>query len=167
MGVIEPLLYIAINNSPIMQAIFTQSIHIAALPDRVWMVLTNPDKIEQYMYGCRMERPWEEGHPVEYMVEQDGQQVLMVKGQVVKVEPPFYLEHTVFPAKTTIEDIPENYLTVSYTIMVKGNESELTITQKDFTKVAEGEKRYNSTMNGWAGALPKIKELAEADAQKL
>ena len=150
-----------------MQAIFTQSIHINALPDTVWMVLTNPDKIEQYMYGCRMERPWEEGHPVEYMVEQDGQPVLMVKGWVVRVEPPFYLEHTVFPAKsTTMEDVPENYLTVSYTIRVKGNETELTVTQKDFTKVAEGEKRYDSVVNGWAGTLPKIKELAEADAYK-
>jgi uncharacterized protein YndB with AHSA1/START domain len=150
-----------------MQAIFTQSIHINALPDKVWMVLTNPDKIEQYMYGSRMERPWEEGHPIEYMVNQNGQRVLMVKGSVIKVEPPFYLEHTVFPAmNTTIEDVPENYLTVSYTITVKGNESELTITQQDFTKVAEGEKRYDSTVHGWAGALPKIKKLAEADMQE-
>ncbi len=151
-----------------MQPVFTQSVHIAALPDTIWMVLTNPDKIEQYMYGCRMERPWEEGHPVEYTMERDGQPVLMVKGEVVKVEPPFYLEHTIFPATSSlIEDIPENYLTVSYTITAKGNESELTITQKDFTKVAEGEKRYNSTVNGWAGAIPKIKELAEADTKTL
>ncbi len=114
-----------------MQAIFTQSIHINALPDRVWMVLTNPDKIEKYMYGSRMERPWEEGRPIEYMVEQNGQQVLMVKGTVIRVEPPFYLEHTVFPAMrrdamhgvSTIEDVPENYLTVSYTITVQATKA--------------------------------------------
>lgn len=152
----------------LMQAIFSQSIHINALPDTVWMVLTNSDKIQQYMYGCRMERPWEEGHPVEYMMEQNGLQVLMVKGWVVKVEPPFYLEHTVFPAKSTsIEDMPENYLTVSYTITVKGNECQLTVTQKDFTKVAEGEKRYDSVVDAWAGTLPKIKELAEGDAKTI
>ena len=152
----------AFQNLSYMQAIYSQSIHINALPDAVWMVLTNPDKIEQYMYGCRMERPWEEGHPVEYMVQQNGNSTLMVKGWVTKVEPPFYLEHTVFPAmSTTIEDVPENYLTVCYTIIAHGNESELTITQKNFTTVADGEKRYESTAQSWPSALEKIKALAE------
>jgi uncharacterized protein YndB with AHSA1/START domain len=147
-----------------MEATYSHSIHINALPDTVWMVLTNPDKIEQYMFGCRMERPWEEGHPVEFMINSDGQQMLVVKGWTVKVEPPFYLEYTVFPAKSTMEVIPENYLSVSYTITVHGNESDLTVTQKDFTKAAEGEKRYESVVKGWPETLAKIKVIAEADA---
>lgn len=145
-----------------MEATYSQSIHINALPDTVWMVLTNPDKIEQYMYGCRMERPWEEGHPVEYMLQQEGENTLIVKGWVVKVEPPFYLEHTVFPARsTTMEDVPENYLTVCYTIIARGNESDLTVMQKDFTKVAEGEKRYASVEKSWPRSLIEIKRIAE------
>jgi uncharacterized protein YndB with AHSA1/START domain len=145
-----------------MQAVYSQSIHINALPDTVWMVLTNPDKIEQYMYGCRMERPWEEGHPVEFMINKDGEQLLVVKGWTVKVEPPFYLEYTVFPAQSkTIEDTSANYLSVCYTLTVHGNESDLTVTQKDFTNVAEGENRYNSVVKGWPETLEKIKAIAE------
>ena len=146
-----------------MEATYSQSIHINALPDTVWMALTNPDKIEQYMYGSRMERPWEEGHPVEFMVNQDGQQLLVVKGWVVKVEPPFYLEYMVFPAQSkTIADVPENYLNTLYIITAHGNESELTVKQFDFSKVAEGENRYDSVVKSWPATLEKIKQIAEA-----
>lgn len=151
-----------------MEPSYSLSIHINALPDTVWMVLTNPDKIEQYMYGTRMEHPWEAGLPVEFSMLYEGEQTVFVKGWTIKVDPPFYLEYTVFPARSkTMEDIPENYLRVVYTIRAKGNECELTVFQDDFSKVAEGENRYNSILKGWPETLEKIKAIAEADAKAI
>lgn len=151
-----------------MEASYSHAIHINALPDTVWMVLTNPDKIEQYMYGTRMEHPWEAGLPVEFSMLHEGEQTVFVKGRTIKVEPPFYLEYTVFPARSkTMEDKPENYLRVVYTITAKGNESELTVLQDDFSKVAEGENRYNSILKGWPEILEKIKAIAEKDAKTI
>lgn len=134
---------------------------ISASAEKVWDAITNPDKIEKYMFGARCESDWKPGSKSNFFVQQDGKQVTVVKGEVIKSEPHTYLEHTLFPAKSGIEDSLENYLVISYELIPNGEETELAITQKGFKYVEKGMERYIETQKGWKVALPILKEVAE------
>jgi hypothetical protein len=76
------------------------------------------------------------------------------------------LAYTTFDPNSTLEDIPENYVTVTYTLTPKGNQTLLEVTQGDFAHVADGERRYTETYNngeGWTPILVQIKKLVESN----
>ncbi len=130
--------------------------------ENVWDALTNPDKIEEYMFGARCESDWKPGSKSNFFVKQDDKEVTVVKGEVIRSEPHKYLEHTLFPANSGIEDTLENYIVVIYELeAISDNETELTITQKGYKYVENGLERYIETQKGWKVALPKLKEIAE------
>jgi hypothetical protein len=62
-----------------------------------------------------------------------------------------------------MEDIAENYLTVTYDLKPVNGQTQLTVTQGDYTKVADGQNRYNDTIagGGWQSILDQIKKLVE------
>ena len=68
------------------------------------------------------------------------------------------------PNNKTIEDIPENYLIVTYRLSEEGGVTRLEVAQGDFATVAEGEKRYQEVYNngqGWMPVLERIRALVE------
>lgn len=90
--------------------------------------------------------------------------MVAVKGTVVDIVPGSYLAYTTFdPNNTAIADIPENYLTVTYTLSEAPDGTLLVVTQGDYSAVAEGDKRYNDAVNagGWSSILSEIKKVAE------
>ncbi|MBA3971533.1 MAG: SRPBCC domain-containing protein, partial [Bacteroidetes bacterium] len=65
---------------------------------------------------------------------------------------------------TSIPDLPENYLTVTYDLTAENGQTILTVTQGDYNKVADGEKRYLESYNngeGWNPILVEIKKMLE------
>lgn len=146
-----------------MEKQFTLTTKIKANREKVWEALTNPDKIEQYMFGSRTDSNWHPGNDVNFYISKEGKNITVVKGKVIKADKPVYLEHTLFPAITEMKDIPENYLYIIYEIKKdKDGETLLTITQGDFSKVEQGKERYDETVKGWETVLPKLKEIAES-----
>lgn len=136
---------------------------ISTSAENVWDALTNPDKIEEYMFGARCESDWKPGSKTNFFVKQNDKEVTVVKGEVIRAEPNKYLEHTLFPANSGIQDTLENYIVVIYELeSLSENETELTITQKGYKYVENGMERYIETQKGWKAALPKLKEVAEA-----
>ncbi len=74
--------------------------------------------------------------------------------------------YTVFDPNSTIPDLPENYLTVTYQLEQKNGFTNLTVTQGDYNQVAEGERRYKESWNdgqGWNPILEEIKNICEAN----
>jgi uncharacterized protein YndB with AHSA1/START domain len=147
-----------------MTKIVTNSITIDAPAAAVWDALVNPIKTRQYMFGCEPITDWQPGSSLLWKGVFDGQELIAVKGEIVKIEPPKYLEYTVIDPNGTIPDVPENYLTVTYTLTEKNGQTEFTTTQGDYSKVAEGERRYQDTIaeGGWGGILEQIKKLVES-----
>jgi uncharacterized protein YndB with AHSA1/START domain len=144
--------------------IITNTITIKAPRSTVWDALTNPAKTKQYMYGCEVITDWKPGSTIFWDGENEGQVIRFVKGHVVDYRPEEYLAYTVIdPNNTEVPDIPENYLTVTYSLEEKNGETELTVTQGDYTSVADGQKRYEDSMaaNGWNSILESIKSLIE------
>jgi uncharacterized protein YndB with AHSA1/START domain len=139
--------------------IIENSIIINAPAERVWDALVNPEQTKKYMFGCETVSDWKVGSPLIWKGTHEGREVIFVKGDVVEIEPEKYLAYTVFDPHSTIEDIPENYLTITYDLKSENRDTLLTVTQGDYAKVAEGDRRYNETYNGGEGWLPILREI--------
>lgn len=150
-----------------MEPFINNSIEINATNEAVWSALTEPEKTKQYMFGCETVSTWQPGSDLLWRGNYEGQEMVFVKGKIVLIKPNQTLAYTVFDPNGTLADIPENYLTVTYTLQQIDKGTLLTVTQGDYTKVAEGEKRYNESYNngeGWQPILIEIKKLVERNA---
>jgi len=139
-------------------------ITINASPSKVWDALTNPEQTKKYMFGCETISDWKVGSPLLWQANYEGKDTVFVKGEIAQIEPEKFLAYTTFDPNSTIEDIPENYLTVTYDLKEENGQTMLTVTQGDYTKVAEGERRYAEAYNdgqGWTPILIEIKKLVE------
>ena len=144
--------------------IVKNSITINAPPTKIWDALTNPEQTKKYMFGCETVSDWKPGSPLLWRGNYEGREMVFVKGNIVSIEPEKLLAYTTFDPNSTIEDIPENYLTVIYDLSVKNGKTLLTVTQGDYSKIADSERRYNEAYNdgrGWDPILVEIKKLVE------
>lgn len=148
-------------NTPLTLA---SSILINATPARVWDVLVNPGQTVKYMFGCVPETDWKPGSPLLWRGKFDGIEMIAVKGTVTEIRPETYLAYTAIdPNDPKIPDIPENYITITYTLTPSNGHTTLSVTQGDYSKVAEGEKRYQHSVadGGWDPLLEQIRQIAE------
>jgi uncharacterized protein YndB with AHSA1/START domain len=144
--------------------IVKNSITINAPASKVWDALTNPDQTKKYMFGCETVSDWKVGNPLLWRANYEGKDTVFVKGEIISIEPEKFLAYTTIDPNSTIEDVPENYLTVTYDLSETNGQTFLTVTQGDYTKVADGERRYIEAYNdgqGWNPILVEIKKLAE------
>ena len=140
------------------------SITIDASRSRVWDALINPEQTRKYMFGCETVSDWKIGSPLLWKGNYEGQDMVFVKGNIVAIQPEKLLSYTTIdPNNTAVPDIPENYLTVTYELKEENGQTELTVSQGDYSKVADGERRYNDTIEGggWQSILDSIKALLE------
>lgn len=140
------------------------SILINATPARVWNVLVNPEQTVKYMFGCVPETDWKPGSPLLWRGKFDGIEMIAVKGTVTEIRPEAFLAYTAIdPNDPKIADIPENYITITYTLTPSNGHTTLSVTQGDYSKVAEGEKRFQHSVadGGWEPLLEQIKQIAE------
>ena len=117
------------------------------------------------MFGCETVSDWTVGSLLLWSANVEGKEIVYVKGNIVAIEPNKFLTYTVFDPFGKILDIPENYLTVTYTLTEKNKITTLVVTQGDYNIVAEGERRYKEAYNngeGWNPILVQIKTICEA-----
>lgn len=144
--------------------IIKNTIAINAPVDQVWDALVNPAKTKIYMFGCETVSEWKPGSPLLWQGEYEGQSMVFVKGNIVDLDPPHLLRYTVFDPNSTMEDIPVNYLMVTYQLEDQNGTTLLTVTQDGFEHAARGEERYLESSNhgeGWNPILQAIKKLVE------
>ncbi|MFT3826670.1 MAG: SRPBCC domain-containing protein [Chitinophagaceae bacterium] len=143
--------------------IVNSTITINAPAARVWDALTNPEQTKKYMFGCETVSDWKPGSSLLWKGVYQGNEMVFVKGTITAIEPNKYLEYTTIDPNSGIADVPENYLTVTYSLASGNGETVLTVTQGDYAKVGDGEKRYKETVDGggWMPILVEIKKLIE------
>lgn len=147
-----------------MESLFIRNtLEVHAPIQALWKVLTSNEFIPQYMFGCVAETDWKPGSQLLWKGAADGK--LYVKGNVVSVDAPRRLEYTIIdPNNPAIADVPENYLTMIYTLGERNGGTTLEIAQGDFSKVAMGPQRYQDSLGGGDFILQAIKKLAESQA---
>ncbi len=142
----------------------TITIHAPAY--KVWDALVNPEQTKKYMFGCETVSDWKLGSLLEWKATYEGKEMVFVTGHIVSIEPEKLLVYTVFDPNSTMENISENYLTVTYELEEKEGQTILNVTQGDYNKVADCERRYQESYNngeGWNPILVAIKSLLEAE----
>lgn len=140
----------------------TISIHAAAAI--VWDVLTNPVQTKKYMFGCETISDWKEGSTLLWQGNYEGKEMVFVKGEIKAIELEKFLAYTTIDPHSTIDDVSENYLVVTYELAEENGQTRLTVTQGDYSTVADGERRYKEAWNngdGWNPILVEIKKIAE------
>lgn len=140
------------------------SISINAPAAKVWDALINPEQTKKYMFGCETVSDWKPGSPLLWKGHYEGNEMVFVKGTIVRIEEEKFLSYTTFDPNSSIADVPENYLTVTYDLAFTNGQTTLTVTQGDYATVADGERRYAESYNGGAGwdpILVEIKKLCE------
>lgn len=141
------------------ELIVKKSIALNTNSSKVWDALTNPALTKQYMYGCEIISDWKAGSPLEWKGAADGK--VYLKGNIVSIDPGRSLQFTTFDPNSDMQDVASDYTTVTYTLTQENSHTILSVTQGDFSGVADGEKRYNDTVNGWDYALNGLKQLLE------
>lgn len=150
-----------------MQPLFIKNeILINASTSIVWDLLTKPEHTKKYMFGCETVSDWKLGSSLLWKGSYEGNEMIFVKGNIVEIKPNELLIYTVIdPNNPAMIDVPENYLTVTYSLTEANHQTKLIVTQGDYNKVLDGEKRYNESYNngeGWNPILVEIKKVAES-----
>ncbi len=138
------------------------TITINAPAEKVWDALVKPEYTKKYMFGCETISDWKVGSELLWQLEYEGKDMVAVKGVIVDIQPAKFLAYTTIDP--SMPDIPENYLTVTYELVAEDGQTTLNVTQGDYNKVAEGERRYEEAFNdgeGWNPILVEIKKLVE------
>ena len=146
------------------QSLFVKnSIAIHAPATKVWDALINPEQTKKYMFGCETVSDWKPGSELLWKGNYEGKEMVFVKGRIVEIDPGKFLSYTTIDPNAAIADRAENYLTVTYELEEENGITTLLITQGDYSKVGDGEKRYNETIDGggWQPILDQIKKLVE------
>ncbi|MCC9138963.1 SRPBCC domain-containing protein [Pontibacter silvestris] len=135
----------------------SSNIKMRSTPEKLWRVLTDPEKIKEYLFGTKVQTDWKVGSQILFQGEYDGQQYTD-KGNVTERKVNELLKYDYWSGFSGLEDKPENYSLVTYRIeKLNDNEVKFTWHQQGFSS----ETGQKHTEEGLKGMLKKIKELAE------
>ena len=132
------------------------TIEINAPASVVWHALITPELIKQYLFGTEAISDWQEGSTVIYKGEWEGK-TYEDKGKILKLIPNELMVATYWSSMSGIEDLPENYNTVTYTLTSNGEKTTLEVTQDN---IATEETKQHSEKN-WTGVLEGLKKVVE------
>ncbi len=133
------------------------ALSIQASPAVVWEALTRPELIKKYFFGTTTITTWEVGSPIRFVGEWEGQ-AYEDKGTVLAFELCRLIRYDYWSSMSGTEDVPENYIEITYTLEEEEGGTLLRIEQgpmKDEETAAHSEGNWLSVMVG-------LKELVEA-----
>jgi uncharacterized protein YndB with AHSA1/START domain len=132
------------------------SVIVAAPPERVWAVLTEPDNVRQYLMGTELKTDWKPGSPITWSGEWEGKPYTD-KGEVIEVEAGKRLTYTHFSPLTGAEDAPENYHTLWWELEEVSGGTQVVLNQDNNSSVEEADRNRAT----WEQVLHSMKKLAE------
>ena len=137
------------------QHLSTYKTTIKAPVEKVWEALTDPAIVKQYFFGSDQVTDWQVGSPILWTGEYEGTQYTD-KGTVLEFIPHERLSFSYLSSWSGLEDLPENYLRVTYEVQPAEEGTLLSITQSNYNE----EKARHSEQN-WAIVTEGLKKLVE------
>lgn len=132
---------------------------IDAPPSKVWRALTDPDEIQKYMFGSRVETDWKPGSRITWKGEYDGKKY-EDKGEILEVVHERRLKVTHFSPLSGQDDAPENYHTLLYELNEADGKTQVSLSQdNNATEDAAEHARAN-----WEKMLATLKETVEGES---
>jgi uncharacterized protein YndB with AHSA1/START domain len=137
--------------------VVSRSIMINAEPAKVWHALTTPEIIKEYLFGTETITDWKVGSEIIFQGEYEGHKY-RDKGFIVENVLNKKISYSYWSGFSGLEDKPENYNTVIYTLDSKdGKTTDFIWTQKGFAN----EDGYKHSESGMDDFLNKIKKIIE------
>jgi uncharacterized protein YndB with AHSA1/START domain len=139
----------------------SESILIDAKVSKVWHALTNPEIIKKYLFGTETLTDWKPGSEIIFQGEygDQNQHKYRDKGIILESIPNEKLSYSYWSGFSGLEDTPENYSIVTYTLEDTGNDkTNFTWTQKGYAT----EENYQHSLNGMKDFLLQIKNIIES-----
>ena len=116
------------------------SIIINAIAPKIWNALVNPEQTKKYMFGCKTVSEWKVGSPLLWNALHEGKEITFVKGIIAAIVPDKLLTYTVIDPNSSMADIPENNLIVTYRLCAENGLTKLTVIQDGFEGAAARQK---------------------------
>ena len=132
-------------------------IDIDAPRKEVWRALTDPDHIEQYMFGSRVETDWQVGSPIVWKGEYEGK-AYEDKGEILQYDEPSTLSMTHFSPLTGRDDVPENYHRLVYQLQEHDGHTHVKLSQDGNGSEEEAEHARGN----WEQMLRGLKDHVES-----
>ncbi len=123
----------------------------------VWRALTDPDIVEQYFFGTRLESDWKKGGKIYFRGTWEGRSY-EDKGRILDIDPPRLLRYSYWSNLSGTEDIPENYTDITYQLVESQGRTTLTVTQDG----AESEESRDHSAKNWKMVFEGMKKIVEA-----
>jgi len=133
------------------------SIDVNANASKVWNALTNPEIIKEYLFGTETVTDWKVGSEIAFQGEYNG---IKYRDHGKILENVFHklISYTYWSGFSGLEDKPENYGIVVYSLKPKGdNVTEFTWIQKGYA-TQEG---YQHSKDGMQAFLEQLKGIME------
>ena len=122
----------------------------------VWKALIDPESIKKYFFGTEAISDWKEGSTLVFR-NQGGGKTYEDKGTILTSDPGVCLEYSYWSAYSGLEDIPENYSKVSYSLKKEDKGTTLSLRQQGFAN----EDSHAHADGGWDMVLQGLKTLVE------
>jgi uncharacterized protein YndB with AHSA1/START domain len=135
------------------------AIEIKAPASKVWKALTEPPIVKQYSFGTDLTSDWEQGSPIIWEGEWNGNRYKDT-GTILEIEPGIKVKYDYWSSMSGTEDIPENYIDITYELQETNGKTTLYITQE---RIKTEEAKQHSEQN-WQWVFEKMKELIERDS---
>lgn len=132
------------------------SVEIDASPAEVWRALTTPGVIKQWFFGVDTYTDWKVGSSIVHTGEWQGKPY-EDRGTIVRFDPEKALVYTHWSDLSGLPDRPEHYQEVTWTLVERGEKTELTVSEKNLP--SQQAKAVSET--SWATVLRNLKELLE------
>ncbi len=139
--------------------IVSQSIEINATPSQVWEALTNPEIIKEYLFGTETITDWKVGSEIIFqgVYGENKEYSYRDRGVIREFVLHQSISYTYWSGFSGLEDKPENYSLVTYTLAANNSITTFTWTQKGFAT----EEGYRHSLTGMKEFLEKIKGIVE------
>jgi uncharacterized protein YndB with AHSA1/START domain len=136
--------------------IATAETEIDAPRAKVWVALTDPEQIKQYMFGSQVETDWKQGSPIVWKGEYEGKKY-EDKGEIVEIEPERRLKVTHFSPLSGQEDRPENYHSLVYELEESRGRTHVSLSQDN----NPDEEAAEHSRANWEKMLAGLKQVVE------
>jgi uncharacterized protein YndB with AHSA1/START domain len=125
-------------------------IKINAPVNKVWEALTKPELVKKWQYGSELITDWNVGSTIRFRAEWEGK-VFEQCGIILEVVQHKVIRYSLFAPRPDLEDKPENYFMMNYTLTEGENQVTLEIIQEDNrpgARQSEQQGEENPILNG-------------------
>ncbi len=106
------------------------TITLNASIQKVWDTLTKPELVKLWQYGSELITDWKVSSDIKFKTEWEGK-LFEQWGKILEIRPNELIRYSLFAPRLDLEDKPENYFIMNYTLIDENGQTKLEIIQED------------------------------------